>query len=124
VQARTVGRHRLGRVRLLGIDAPETAYGARAAQCGGPAAARTLSRLLPAGSTVMLVADPGQADRDVYGRLLRYVEVGGRDAGEQMLALGAARPTSSRPRLAREDRYAAAAAHARARRAGLWGACP
>ncbi|MDE0778018.1 MAG: thermonuclease family protein [Nocardioides sp.] len=61
----------LGRVSLLGIDAPETAYGSEPADCYGDAATELLARLTPPDSTVTLAADPGQSDRDVYGRLLR-----------------------------------------------------
>ncbi len=58
------------RVRLIGIDTPEV-YGGT--ECGGPAASRSLRRLLPTGTRVKLVSDPSQARVDRYGRLLRYV---------------------------------------------------
>lgn len=58
------------RVRFLGIDTPEV-YGG--VECGGPAASRTLKRLLPVRTRVKLVSDTSQANADRYGRILRYV---------------------------------------------------
>ena len=66
----------LGRVRLLGINAPELGHDGQSGQCWAAQARDTLSRIVPVGSTVQLVADPTQADRDVYGRPLRYLVQG------------------------------------------------
>lgn len=72
-------------VRLIGIDTPEV-HGRR--ECGGADASRTMKRLAPVGSKVLLVSDPTQADRDRYDRLLRYVERKGRDVGRAQIATG------------------------------------
>ena len=61
---------RTKRIRMLGIDTPEV-YGG--VECGGPAASRSLKRILPVGTRVRLVSDTSQDKRDRYGRLLRYV---------------------------------------------------
>jgi endonuclease YncB( thermonuclease family) len=74
-------------VRLIGIDTPET-YGR--AECGGRKASRRMRELAPVGSRVVLVSDPSQADRDRYGRLLRYVERRGKDVGRAQVNLGQA----------------------------------
>lgn len=127
----------LGRVRLLGLDAPEIAHdGTGSAECYGTEATQLLAGLAPAGSTVTLRSDPGQPDRDRYGRLLRYVDVaepigqggqGGRggqvDLTERLLALGAAELYRNEPPLQRADEYAEAAAEAQAGAAGQWGEC-
>ncbi len=69
-------------VRLIGIDTPERG------QCGYAEAGATL-RFLTLGKAVSLV--PGaRDDTDRYGRLLRYVEVGGADANYLMIASGRA----------------------------------
>lgn len=61
------------KVRFIGIDAPEIG------QCGYAEGTRNLQELV-SGRAVTLV--PGATtDRDRYGRLLRYVEVGAVDAG-------------------------------------------
>ena len=63
----------LGRIRLLGVNAPEFAHDDISAQCWSKQAHTRLAELTPIGSSVRLVLDPTQADRDAYGRLLRYV---------------------------------------------------
>src|SRR5688572_12864346 len=45
------------RVRLTGIDTPETVDPRQPVQCFGEAASRETKRLLPAGTRVVLVAD-------------------------------------------------------------------
>lgn len=74
-------------VRLLGIDTPEV-YPRR--ECGGPQATRAMRRLAPEGSSVVIVSDPSQGDRDRYGRLLRYVQRSGKDVGRAQVASGRA----------------------------------
>jgi endonuclease YncB( thermonuclease family) len=68
-------------VRLVGIDAPE------AGECGSERATDNLSRLV-LGQQVRL-RGPDQA-RDRYGRLLKYVDVGSRDAGLRLIKNGLA----------------------------------
>ncbi|MEK7073658.1 MAG: thermonuclease family protein [Patescibacteria group bacterium] len=60
------------RIRLLGINTPETVDPRRPAQCFGKEASAFAKQLL-SGKTVRLEADPSQDDRDRYGRLLRHV---------------------------------------------------
>ena len=72
------GVHR--KVRLIGIDTPESG------QCGFAEAASNLRRVI-AGRPVVLT--PGvHDDADRYGRLLRYVDVGGIDAGLDQVRRG------------------------------------
>jgi endonuclease YncB( thermonuclease family) len=103
---------RVERVRLIGIDAPETG------DCDA-AAATDAARALADGRRVALVGDPTQATRDRYGRLLAYVWLpGGRDLGFQLLAAGHARVyVYDRPfrRLAAYE-----AARARGAGKGMW----
>ena len=77
------------KVRIAGIDAPETHpsrcdYEARL----GNAATERLHDLLNSGAVTMTAID---RDRDVYGRLLRNVAVDGQDVGEAMVSAGVAR---------------------------------
>lgn len=69
------------RVRLLGIDAPETA------ECHADTATQRMIELVQ-GETVTLVRDGD--DRDHYERLLRYVDVDGVDAGLTLIQEGLA----------------------------------
>ena len=57
------------RVRLIGIDAPELH---NPVECFAQESADHARGVLE-GTSVRLVADPSQDDRDRYGRLLRYV---------------------------------------------------
>ena len=76
------------RVRLVQIDAPEVGSG----ECYSRASATALRRLLPAGSTVRLVADPRLDKVDRYGRLLRYVWRGSVHTNVALVRAGAAAP--------------------------------
>jgi endonuclease YncB( thermonuclease family) len=68
-------------VRLVGIDTPEVG------ECGFEGASAELSRLV-LGKRVELVRS--DEDRDGYGRLLRYVDVAGTDAGLRLIRNGRA----------------------------------
>jgi endonuclease YncB( thermonuclease family) len=81
------------KVRIAGIDAPEThpPRCAREAELGRAATER-LRALLNSGAVTMSAID---RDRDVYGRLLRNVAVDGRDVGGAMIGAGVAREYGS-----------------------------
>ncbi len=108
------------KVRLLGINAPETGDGRRDVQCFGREA-RSRMRALLDGRRVYLATDPAADTRDRYGRLLAYVW---RDDGLfvnlAMLSDGFANEyTFDRPYHHRA-RFRAAAREARAAGRGLW----
>ena len=113
------------RVRLLGVDAPESVTPDRPVECFGPQAAARLRALLPEGRSVTLNADATQGARDRFGRLLAEVRVPGADVSvnEELVAGGYAEVFrgDGRGRLQRALR--AAERSARAGRRGLWGAC-
>lgn len=113
----------LNRVRLLGIDAPEAAYARQPGDCYATVASKVLTGWLPAGTLVLLVGDDTQAGRDRFGRLLRYVDHQGRDIAQQLLLVGAARPSPGLNRLSRAGAYTRVAAEAQHRLQGMWGAC-
>lgn len=118
-----LGGRELGRVRLLGIDAPEVAHPPTPAECYADQATYLLVELAPVGSTVQLATDSGQPDRDRYDRLLRYVDHDDVDIAHELLARGAARRYEAAPELAREESYSAAAHGAQDADSGLWGTC-
>ena len=109
------------RVRLLGVDTPETVDPHRPVGCYGPEAAAFTHRRLQ-GRTVRLRFDRQRRDR--YGRLLAYVEVDGRRFNDELLTDGYARllvipPNGRRGRAMLDEELAARSAGR-----GLWGACP
>jgi endonuclease YncB( thermonuclease family) len=107
------------KVRLVQIDAPELH-----SDCYGRAALKALVELAPKGSRVRLVQDPALDARDVHGRLLRYVFVGGRNVNVELVRQGAASPyffRNDRGRYA--DDLLDAVDDARQARRGFWGTC-
>ncbi|MBM0127607.1 thermonuclease family protein [Pimelobacter simplex] len=126
IRVETLGGRQLGRVRILGIDAPEVAHPLEPAECYAEDATRLLEQLAPVGSTVDLVTDT-QPNRDRYDRLLRYVDrstnTGDVDVASAPLASGAARRYEVGPALAREESYSTAVDDAQGARRGLWGSC-
>jgi micrococcal nuclease len=108
------------KVRLVQIDAPELQ-----SDCYGRAALRALIDLAPKGTRVTLVADPELDDRDVHGRLLRYVYRDGMNVNVELVRRGAASPYYFREeRGGFAEELDDAVEDARDRRAGYWGACP
>lgn len=60
------------KIRLIGVNTPETVDPRRKVECFGKEASRFVTDILT-GTSVVLEADASQGDRDRYGRLLRYV---------------------------------------------------
>lgn len=111
------------RVRLLGIDTPETVKPNTPVQCFGPeASARTKSLLAP--GTGVRVARDAEA-RDRYGRLLLYIyrSTDGLFVNEALVAEGFARTLSIAPNTAHASELSAAAASAERAGRGLWSRC-
>ncbi len=111
------------RVRLIGVDTPETKKENVPVQCYGPEASRYTAALLPRGTELYLERDV--VGRDDYGRLLAYVyrlpdRVFVNDA---LLRQGYARPLSIEPNLAHAAEFAEAARQAQHAGLGLWAAC-
>jgi len=111
------------RVRLLGIDTPETKDPRKPVQCFGREASDHTKHLLPRGTIVRLELDT--EERDVYNRLLAYVW---RASDEQfinldLVATGHADILSIPPNTAHADELRAAMNEAKAAPLGLWAAC-
>ena len=101
------------RVRLTGIDSPESSqppFGARSRQA--------LADWLPLGSTVCLEGDVAQTDR--YGRWLAYVWTGSTMINEVMVRAGWAVIYTVPPNVKYAERLGEAQKQARTLRAGLW----
>lgn len=78
----------LVRVRLLGVDTPETKHPRTGIMYFGPEAA-AYTRELIEGKRVMLLLDPIGDQRDLYGRLLAYVQLDdGRILNEEIIKNG------------------------------------
>ena len=105
-------------VRYLLIDTPETTEDP--VDCYGPEATNR-NRDLVEGKRVTLERD--ESDRDVYGRLLRYVYVDGTLVQGVLVREGFGYVYSRQPDVKYLKDMAALERGARAESAGLWGAC-
>jgi micrococcal nuclease len=111
------------RVRLIGIDTPETVKPNSAVECYGPEASEHTKELLPAGTQVYLERD--LVARDDYGRLLSYVfRTDGVFVNRELIDNGFARPLEIKPNLAYHVYFEQGAAEAQAGGLGLWSHCP
>jgi micrococcal nuclease len=111
------------RVRLLGIDTPETRVEDGPPECFGPEASAYTATLLPRGTRVRLERDV--VGRDDYGRLLAYVyrAVDGLLVNEELVRDGYAHVLRIAPNGLYHDRFVAAATAAERAGLGLWAAC-
>ena len=112
------------RVRLIGIDTPESVDPRSPVDCFGPEASRATAELLPPGTPVRLVRDVEARDR--FDRLLAYVYKvdDGSFVNLTLAATGYADVATFPPNVAHTDELVAAVAEARDAGLGLWGACP
>ncbi len=122
VSVRLAGRTE--RVRLLGIDTPESVKAATPVECFAREASARLHSLLPPGVTVRLVRDVEERDR--YGRLLAYVYRQPDDlfVNLDLVRGGYAQLLTYPPNVAHVDELRRAAGDARRAGRGLWGSCP
>lgn len=117
-----VGGHR-ERVRLIGIDTPETKKPNTPVQCYGPEATKFTKSLLPADEALHLERDV--VARDDYGRILAYVYLAGDGQFINLTIIrnGYARPLTIPPNVAHADEFVAASRAAQADNNGLWAGC-
>jgi micrococcal nuclease len=111
------------RVRLIGIDTPETVSPVKPVQCYGKQASNHTKALLPPGTVVRLVRDVEA--RDVYGRLLAYVyrRSDGLFVNLELATDGFASLLTYPPDVAHAGQFRDAVASARRRGIGLWRTC-
>lgn len=77
------------RIRILGINAPETHKRGWTVGCYGPESATWAGAFLPVGQRVSTVTDPTQGPTDRYGRTLAYLDLpDGRDFSVESVRAG------------------------------------
>lgn len=110
-------------VRLIGIDTPEIPHKDKKGQCFGEEAKQVMETLVEE-KNVQLVADPTQDDRDVYGRLLRYVLLeDGTSVNEYLVTEGYAREYTFILPYQEQGTFKQSQAAAKAEKRGLWREC-
>jgi micrococcal nuclease len=108
------------RVRLIGMNTPESVDPRRPVQCFGIEASTRLKDLLQR-QTVSLESDPSQDSQDQFGRLLRYVWLpDGRNANLLMLSEGYANEYTFNLPYKYQSQFKAAARQAKQNQLGLW----
>jgi micrococcal nuclease len=118
---------RRDRVRLIGIDTPETKQPDRPVECFGPEASAFTASLLPIGTEVLIERDI--VGRDDYGRLLGYVHLVSADGRAttfvnlEIVEQGYAGPLTIEPNSTFARDFAAAARRAERADLGMWAAC-
>jgi micrococcal nuclease len=107
------------RVRLIGVDTPETHHPTKPVQPFGPEAYE-FTRGMVEGKRVQLQFDPGET-KDRYGRTLAYVYVDGEFLNEILILQGFARALTSYPFSSdMKQVFRSAEARAKAERRGIW----
>lgn len=116
------------RVRLLGIDTPESVKPDAPVECFGPEASARTAQLLPDGVRVRLETDANAGAQDDFGRVLAYVTPEGarftvneallREGYATLYVFDRARPFT------RAAAFRRAQDAARDAGIGLWGSCP
>lgn len=111
------------RVRLIGIDTPESVDRNRPVMCFGPEAAAHLAELVPDGTAVRLERDVEARDR--YDRLLAYLyrASDGLFVNMAMVTDGYAEQSTFPPNVEHTAAFTAAERQARTSGAGAWSDC-
>ncbi|MEO5901068.1 MAG: thermonuclease family protein [Ilumatobacteraceae bacterium] len=111
------------RVRLIGIDTPETKKPNTPVQCYGPEASAYTESVLPVGTPIYIERD--LVARDDYGRLLGYVYRTSDDlfVNADIIAKGYARVLEIKPNLAYHVTFEQGAEQAEKANLGLWAHC-
>lgn len=113
---------KIEKIRMIGLDTPETKKPDAPVQCYGPEASEFAIRTL-AGKSVRLEADTKSDNRDRYDRLLRYVYLqDGTLFEELMISRGYGFAYTSFP-FDKSAAFIELQDDARARKAGLWAQC-
>lgn len=108
------------KVRLIGVDTPEMKNQNKTIDCFA-AEATQKTRSLLTGKEVILEKDI--SDTDKYGRLLRYVYLGGEMVNDLLVRDGFAKIATFPPDIKNAKIFLASEKIARENNAGLWSAC-
>lgn len=110
------------RIRMIGVDTPETHDPRKAVQCFGQAASDFTKNLI-GNNPVRLQADELSTNRDRYDRLLRYVYLpDGKLVEEEIIRQGYGFAYTSFP-FTKSDHFKQLETDARQQGRGLWGSC-
>ncbi len=110
------------KIRMIGVDTPETEDPRKPVQCFGRAAS-TFTKELVGTQAVRLEADPLNTNRDRYNRLLRYVYLpDGRLVNSELIKQGYGFAYTSFP-FTKLEEFKQLQTEARQANRGLWNEC-
>lgn len=110
------------KVRLIGVDTPETHDPRKSVQCFGQAAADFTKKLIGT-NRLRLEADPANTNRDRYNRLLRYAYLpDGRMVNAEIIKQGYGFAYTYFP-FTKIDEFKQYQTEAETAKLGLWGSC-
>jgi len=110
------------KVRLIGVDTPETHKPNTPVQCYGPSASAFTKNVIGT-QKVRLQADSLSTNRDKYGRLLRYVYLAdGTNINAKIISTGNGFYYPYFP-FEKKDEFAKLQSQAKSDNKGLWGNC-
>lgn len=110
------------KIRMIGVDTPETHKPNTPVQCYGPAAAAFTKNILY-GKKFRLVSDSLSTNRDRYNRLLRYIVLAdGTNFNQRLIEQGYGFYYPYFP-FTKSDDFAASQAIAKSQNRGIWGNC-
>jgi len=113
---------KIEKVRLIGVDTPETKDPRKPVQCYGPEASLYSHAILDH-AKIKLISDPLSTNRDRYDRLLRYVYLkDGTLYNQKLLESGNARAYTGFP-FSKSDLFIKTAKISEQNQVGLWGSC-
>jgi micrococcal nuclease len=109
------------RVRLLGVNTPESVDPDRPVECFGKEASNYVTDILRS-STVTLVLDPNKPEKDQYGRVLAYIRLpSGELLNQRIIEDGYGYEyTYHKERYQYQTEFKVAEARAKAAKLGLW----
>ena len=107
------------RIRLIGIDTPETVSPSKPVGCYGPEASNYLRNLI-LGKYVGLESDAASGDVDRYGRPLRYVYLDGENVNQKILLGGYGKEASYGSNYKYQSEFVASEKYAAQNNFGLW----
>ena len=109
------------KVRLIGINTPETVDARKSVECFGNEASNETTRLI-LNKNITLEKDISETDK--YGRLLRYIYKDGEFINKTLVENGFAYATSYPPDIKYQHELTNAQKDAKQKKAGLWSHCP
>lgn len=112
------------KVRLMGVDTPETKSVKKGIQCFGPEAYEFSKQKLE-GKSVSITFDSISGSKDIYNRYLAYVYLSGesKSFNQQLIENGYAREYSMDQPYQYRTEFQAIAKKAENNKLGLWGEC-